>query len=312
MIRENFYGFDPDTNYKIVIIKDDNFVINIAELGEIKKTRYTEICEYLQNKFGNKYIFHSGSNYIELKYNNKKSIWRHTNSDAFVIEWHYDKKKDNSTLSDIDICRLIGIPQMTFVQWKKRESRDWRYVLYNMLKNMSENEICSSIEKYEKINTNKKIVERINEALNSFDSKAFAFANNSALNSQDIYEILSGKKDLDTKTLQICAKELRCDLDWLFTGAISIEREMKIHFSDYFQLPAAFLGTVAESIMLVENIYGNLTRTQIVSSISYLYKFKEEFLKNQYKGSAQEKFETYKTLIIEHLNLPNFNAQSLT
>ena len=311
MLKENFYGFDPDTNYKIVIMKDDNFIINVTELGEIKKSRFTEICDYLETKFGDKYVFHSGANHIELKYKNKKFMWKHTNNDAFVIEWHYDKKKDAPTLSDIDICRLTGIPQMTFVQWKKREPRDWRYVLYNMLKNMSENEICASIEKYKKINTNKEIVKRIGEALNSFDLKAFAFANNSLLNSQDIYEILSGKKDLDIRTLQICAEELRCDLDWLMTGVISIEREMKIHFPDYSNLPAAFLGTVAESIRLVEDAYGNLTRTQIVSSISYLYKFKKEFLKNQYKNTPQEKFENFKLLIIKYLNLPNLNTQFL-
>lgn len=44
-------------------------------------------------------------------------------------------------LTDIAICRLLNIPQMTFKEWKKKEPSDWRYVVYHFFKNMSQNEI---------------------------------------------------------------------------------------------------------------------------------------------------------------------------
>lgn len=44
-------------------------------------------------------------------------------------------------LTDIDICRLLNIPQMTFKEWKKKNKDDWRYTVYHFFKNMSQNEI---------------------------------------------------------------------------------------------------------------------------------------------------------------------------
>ena len=49
--------------------------------------------------------------------------------------------KQTKSLTDIAICRLLNIPQMTFKEWKKAEKDNWRYIVYHFFKNMSEEEI---------------------------------------------------------------------------------------------------------------------------------------------------------------------------
>ena len=55
--------------------------------------------------------------------------------------------KPEKPLTDIAICRLLNIPQMTFKEWKKKNKDDWRYVVYQFFKNMSEDEIRSILNK---------------------------------------------------------------------------------------------------------------------------------------------------------------------
>lgn len=44
-------------------------------------------------------------------------------------------------LKDIDISRLLNIPQSNLREWKKKENDNWRFKIYTILKNMSEEEI---------------------------------------------------------------------------------------------------------------------------------------------------------------------------
>lgn len=55
--------------------------------------------------------------------------------------------KPEKPLTDIAICRLLNIPQMTFKEWKKKNKDDWRYVVYQFFKNMSEDEIRSILNR---------------------------------------------------------------------------------------------------------------------------------------------------------------------
>ena len=93
MVRTSIYGIEPqDKNYKIYIIKDDDFpAIDIAKLGKIERARMYEIFDYLKAEYGDKYSYHCGANHIELKYKDRKFDGRHESNDAFVIEWRFEK-----------------------------------------------------------------------------------------------------------------------------------------------------------------------------------------------------------------------------
>ena len=59
--------------------------------------------------------------------------------------------RNNKALTDIAICRLLNIPQMTFKDWKKAEKDNWRYIVYNFFKNMSEDEIKLILDRNKKL-----------------------------------------------------------------------------------------------------------------------------------------------------------------
>ena len=43
--------------------------------------------------------------------------------------------------SDVKIKEIVGIPISTLQDWKQKERDDYRRILYDMLKNMSEEEL---------------------------------------------------------------------------------------------------------------------------------------------------------------------------
>ena len=44
-------------------------------------------------------------------------------------------------ISDVKIKDIVGIPISTLQDWKQKERDDYRRILYDMLKNMSEEEL---------------------------------------------------------------------------------------------------------------------------------------------------------------------------
>ena len=59
--------------------------------------------------------------------------------------------RNEKPLTDIAICRLLNIPQMTFQEWKKTEKDNWRNIVYNFFKNMSESEIKLILDRNKKL-----------------------------------------------------------------------------------------------------------------------------------------------------------------
>lgn len=88
MIKENFYGIDPQTHEDIYIIKDDDkILVEWGKIRPIERNRSDEISAYLKSEFGKDFKFHEGDNHIELK--DMK-----TNEDVFIIEWRF-KSREN-------------------------------------------------------------------------------------------------------------------------------------------------------------------------------------------------------------------------
>ena len=50
-------------------------------------------------------------------------------------------------ISDVRIRDIVGIPVTTLQDWKKKDRSDYRRVLYDMLKNMSEEELKDRVSK---------------------------------------------------------------------------------------------------------------------------------------------------------------------
>ena len=50
-------------------------------------------------------------------------------------------------ISDVKIKDIVGIPISTLQDWKQKERDDYRRVLYDMLKNMSEEELKEKVIK---------------------------------------------------------------------------------------------------------------------------------------------------------------------
>lgn len=49
-------------------------------------------------------------------------------------------------ISDVKIKDIVGIPISTLQDWKQKERDDYRRVLYDMLKNMSEDELKDKVK----------------------------------------------------------------------------------------------------------------------------------------------------------------------
>ena len=52
-------------------------------------------------------------------------------------------------ISDVKIKDIVGIPISTLQDWKQKERDDYRRVLYDMLKNMSEEELRNRVKQGE-------------------------------------------------------------------------------------------------------------------------------------------------------------------
>ena len=48
-------------------------------------------------------------------------------------------------ISDVKIEKIVGVPNTTLRDWKKKDRSDYRRVLYDMLKNMSEEELKEKV-----------------------------------------------------------------------------------------------------------------------------------------------------------------------
>ena len=50
-------------------------------------------------------------------------------------------------ISDVKIEKIVGVPNTTLRDWKKKDRSDYRRVLYDMLKNMSEEELKEKVSR---------------------------------------------------------------------------------------------------------------------------------------------------------------------
>ena len=48
-------------------------------------------------------------------------------------------------ISDVKIEKIVGVPNTTLRDWKKKDRSDYRRILYDMLKNMSEEELKEKV-----------------------------------------------------------------------------------------------------------------------------------------------------------------------
>ena len=48
-------------------------------------------------------------------------------------------------ISDVKIEKIVGVPNTTLRDWKKKDRSDYGRILYDMLKNMSEEELKEKV-----------------------------------------------------------------------------------------------------------------------------------------------------------------------
>ena len=151
--------------------------------------------------------------------------------------------KPEKPLTDIAICRLLNIPQMTFKEWKKKNKDDWRYVVYQFFKNMSEDEIRSILNRIGDVKENleahiKKNFPNYSELDSYFLGIIGQVMYNESEDFGSLYDRLTALQ-LDAALLYICQKQAEIEYKYINVykrTSSPIVNELRTEIIKYLQL----------------------------------------------------------------------------